>query len=355
MPRNFLVTSVDASPLPRTISPLMGRLRIGLIGAGAIAASHLPQLCRRMNDVQVVAAADINPAAATCAEKFSIPRLCADYREFLDDVEAVLICTPTHLHAQMAADTLRAGKATFCEKPLARTLAEADAILAAAQASGAPLQVGFVRRFDEEWLAWRDAVLGNRIGRPVVWRDVAASTGPAARWFFDDASGGGPFLDGCIHSIDFGLFTFGPVEWVFCHGRTMKREASAIDTGTATLRFASGDELMLAWSWGLPLGCRGTRVFEFLGPQGLIGWPGDEGKGSAQRRFVITTGKGAKDEVRFAFDSLKPGYDRQMDEFIDVARGKKPPAAGGEEGRAALRVALAILESARNGKVVRMD
>jgi predicted dehydrogenase len=332
----------------------MGKLRLGLIGAGAIAGSHLPQLCRRMDDVAVVAAADVNPAAEAFAAKFSIPRLCTDYRDILDEVDALLICTPTHLHAPIAVDALRHGKAVFCEKPLARTLAEAGMILESAAQSGAPLQVGFVRRFDAEWLAWREAVLNNRIGRPVVWRDIAASSGPAGRWFFDDAAGGGPFLDACIHSLDFGLLTFGPVEWVFCHGRTMKPGATAIDTGTATVRFISGDELLLAWSWGLPEGCRGGRVFELLGPAGLITWPGDEPKGSAQRRFVITTGKSAKQEVSVAFDSLTPAYDRQMDEFIDVALRRKAPSAGGAEGLAAMRVALAIIESARNGQVVRM-
>ncbi|HZL38628.1 MAG TPA: Gfo/Idh/MocA family oxidoreductase [Tepidisphaeraceae bacterium] len=336
----------------------MSSLRIGLIGLGGIAAAHLPQLCRRNDAVEVVGAADVSPMAGACAEKFGITRLVPDYRQILDDVDAVLICTPTHLHCEMAVDALNRGKAVFCEKPLARTLAQADAIIAAQQTTGAALQVGFVRRFDEEWLAFRAALLAGRIGGPVVWRDVASSPGPAyAKWFFDDEKGGGPFLDGCIHNLDFGLFTFGPVQWVFCHGRTFRTGtgASAIDTGTATVHFASGDELLLAWSWGLPDGCRGTRVFEFLGPGGTITWPGDEARDAAQRRFVITNGKESKEEVRFAADALNPAYDRQMDEFIDVAAGRKAPTAGGEQGRDALRVALAILESARSAQVVRLS
>ncbi|HET6249016.1 MAG TPA: Gfo/Idh/MocA family oxidoreductase [Tepidisphaeraceae bacterium] len=329
----------------------MDRLRIGIIGAGAIAASHLPQLLRRPQDVQIIAAADVNPVTP-CVEKFSIPRLVADYREMLDDVDAVLICTPTHLHADMAIAAMRAGKAVFCEKPLARTLAQADAILAAQRETGRALQVGFVRRFDAEWLAWRSAVMDKAIGSPVVWRDIAASSGPAGRWFFEDAQGGGPFLDGCIHSLDFGLYTFGPIASIFCHGHTMKAGASAIDTGSATVRFASGDELLLAWSWGLPAGCRGTRVFEILGPGGLISWPNDEPKDAKERRFTITTGPDHQRHATFPYDALTPAYDRQMDEFIDVARGQKTPRAGGVEGREALRAALAILESACSGEVV---
>lgn len=333
----------------------MAKLRIGLIGAGGIAAAHLPQLMRRADDVAIVAAADVNPNPA-CAAKFSLPRITQDYREFIDDVDAVLICTPTHLHAEMAIDCLRRGKAVFCEKPIARTLEQADAILSAKQESGTPLQIGFVRRFDEEWLAFREALLAGRIGRPVVWRDIAASRGPAyAGWFNVEEIGGGPFLDGCIHNLDFGLDLFGPIEWVFCHGRTMRPGNTAIDTGSATVRFASGDELLLAWSWGLPEGCRGSRVFEFLGPGGTLTWPGDEPADATRRRFVVTTGKDAKQEIPFAKDALALAYDRQMDAFIEVAQGKQLPRVGGVEGRAALRASLAILESARGGKVVHLS
>lgn len=333
----------------------MAKLRIGLIGAGAIAPSHLPQLKRRSEDVAVVAAADVSPAARELAERFSIPRLVTNYHELLAEVDAVLICAPTPFHAPMAVDALSAGKAVFCEKPLARTLEQADAILAAQAKSGAALQVGFVRRFDEEWLAWRSAVLDGRIGRPVVWRDITASSGPGAAWFFDDNAGGGPILDAAIHSIDFALAAFGPAQWVFCHGRTMRTGATAIDTATATLRFASGDELMLAWSWGLPTGVRGARVFEFLGPRGLITWPGDEAKDSATRSLHIVTSKEDRQPISFPRDSLTPAYDRQMDEFVDVALGRKAPTAGVKEGREALRVALAVLESARGGQVVRLE
>ena len=330
----------------------MSKLRIGVIGAGAIAGSHLPQLCRRRDEVELVAIADISPARAELAAKYSIPKVVSDYQAILDDVDAVLICTPTHLHAPMAVEALRRGKAVFCEKPLARTIEQADAILAAQRQSGAPLQVGFVRRFDSEWLAWRQAVLADRIGRPVVWRDTAAGTGPAGKWFFDDAQGGGPFLDACIHSLDFGLCTFGPIASVYCNGRTMRGDSTAIDTGSAIVKFAGGDELLLAWSWGLPAGCRGTRVFEFLGPRGLISWPGDDPKDALSDDSSSPRAKSRDEEIRFPADALTSAYDRQMDQFIDVALGRKTPNVGGKEGRAALVAALAILESARSGQVV---
>jgi predicted dehydrogenase len=337
----------------------MQKLKVGIIGAGGITEAHLPRLRGRSDDVQLVAITDINTAAAQeRADKYGIERVVGSYQELLPLVDAVLICVPTHLHAPIAIAALEAGKAVFCEKPLCRTQEDAAAMQQAVQNSDGVLQVGFVRRFDDEWLTWRDAIRNEKIGRPVVWRDVSAIAGPASPWYYRDEQGGGPFLDGCIHNFDFALYTFGAPQWVFCHGRTFKahREGyTAIDTGTATVRFASGDELLLAWSWGLPDGCSGARVFEMLGPQGTLTWPGNnrqEKDGVVQRHFIANTGEN-REEIAFPDNALGSAFERQMDEFIAVAQRKQAPRAGVDEGQAALQLALAVLESARSGEIVR--
>ena len=324
-----------------------------MVGGGAIAGYHLPRLKERAEagDIELAALADVNPAARATAEKFGVNRFVPDHRDLLPHVDALLVCIPTHLHAGVAVDALGAGKHVFLEKPVARTLEQARLISeAAAAAAGVAVQVGFVRRFDEEWLAWREAVRSGAIGRPVVWRDAYAGHGPAGAWFNRDDQGGGPFLDGTVHNYDFALHTFGPVEWVYAHLRTMRAGSTAFDTGTATLRFASGDEMVLLWSWGVPSGVTGTRVFEFLGPAGAVTWPRDEPPEATQRRFTINRGGEDKKSVMVPKDALTPAFARQMDEFIDVAKGRRAPAAGLPEGIEALRVALAVLESGRTGE-----
>ena len=344
----------------------MNKLKVGVVGAGGIASAHLPHLAAR-EDVELTAIADVNEAVVNAlGDKWGIARRTADYRAWLGDVDAVLVCVPTWLHAEVAIDALRAGKATFCEKPMARSLAEAEAMLAASRESAAPLQVGFVRRFDAEWLAWQSSVLTGKIGHPVVWRDVSAGAGPYwAPWFTQDEKGGGPFLDGCVHNYDFALCTFGPVEWVFAHGRTLRHGSTAIDTGTTTIRFQSGDELLLAWSWGLPKGCNGARVFEMFGPGGTLTFPDGAPDENGHRHFVVThgepvnadgtTAEAVPDEtVTFAANALGEAFKAQMDEFVAVAKREASPRAGGREGLEALRLALAVLESARTGAVVRL-
>jgi len=328
----------------------MQKLKVGFVGAGGIMGVHAPIL-HRHPDVELVGVADVHePAAQSFAQKYELPFQTSDFRELLPRVDAVVIGIPTHLHAATAVEFLQAGKAVFCEKPLARTLQQADSMLEAARGSGAPLQVGFVRRFDDEWLAWGAAVQQERVGRPVIWRDVQAHAGPTSPWYYQDQQGGGPFLDGCIHNLDFALKIFGPAQWAFCHARSFKG-SSAFDSGSATIRFVSGDELLLAWSWGLPTSTSGGSVFEVLGPRGTISFPRDS---KSEPSFALNLGA-SSERVPFPANALGSAFEKQMDQFVRVARREAQPTAGGAEGRAALLLALAVLESGRTQQVVGVE
>lgn len=333
----------------------MEKLKVGIIGAGGISHEHLPHLKNRNDAVELAAIADVNgELAAKAAEQYGIAQTFTDWRELLPIVDAVLVCVPTFLHAEIVSECLRAGKAVFCEKPLTRTLEQAETIRSAVEESGSPFQVGFVRRFEDGWMAWRKAILDEKIGRPIVWRDVASYSGPAPAWFNQDELGGGPFLDGCIHNIDFALYTFGPAKWAFCNGRTLRDTNTAIDTGSATVRFQSGDEMLLAWSWGLPVGTSGGRIFEFLGPKGTI--VQSEVQTETELNFLVSRSADEADQELLPYPpnsiAIPTAFARQMDEFIEVARGNAKPRAGFEEGLASLRLALAILESARTEQLV---
>src|SRR4051812_38267787 len=118
----------------------MSRVRIGFIGAGGIAQAHLPTLRARGDAVELVGVADVNPAAAEAtAKKFQITRFVTDYHELFPHCDAVVVCVPTHLHWRIACDALHAGKHVFCEKPMARTLEQAQAMYDAHANSGKQL------------------------------------------------------------------------------------------------------------------------------------------------------------------------------------------------------------------------
>src|SRR5213593_4035898 len=158
----------------------MAKLRFGMIGAGSISRSHLPALAAR-EDVELTCLADANEAAAReQAERYGIAAVVTDYHEMVrrEDVDAVVIGIPTPFHADAAVQALRSGKHVLCEKPMARTLAECDAIAEAARSAGRVFQIGFVRRFDREWGTVRELVQAGAIGRPAQWRRVAVGAPP---------------------------------------------------------------------------------------------------------------------------------------------------------------------------------
>jgi len=332
----------------------LSKPRIGIIGGGGIATAHLPQLKQRTNDIELFGMADVNPAVKTIADQYGIPNYMSDWRDLLPKVDAVLICVPTHLHSDIAVEALRLNKHVFLEKPLARTMEQTKAVLAAAKQSKGQLQIGFVRRFDDEWLALRSAIQAGKIGRPISWRHITAGRGPANKWFCTDEQGGGPFIDGTIHNYDFALYTFGPAEWVFANLRTMCPTQTALDTGTVTIRFVSGDELCLAWSWGLPGGCPAGGAFDFIGPEGTIIINQDIPRDAETGEIWISRENG-KEVVKVPRKALAIGYNKQMDEFVDITLGRAKPRAGADVGYESMRLSLAVLQSGRTGEKVKLS
>lgn len=144
-------------------------LAVGLIGAGRMGSFHAETLAHRLPGVRLAAVADPAPGAA---ERLAAPLGCAmaytDIGDLLADpkVDAVVIATPARTHADLVEAAARAGKAVYCEKPMAVALAEADRAIAAARAAGVALQVGFNRRYDPGFRAAHDKVAAGAVGTP---------------------------------------------------------------------------------------------------------------------------------------------------------------------------------------------
>jgi myo-inositol 2-dehydrogenase/D-chiro-inositol 1-dehydrogenase len=134
----------------------------GLIGAGRMGAFHAETLARRLPGTRLAAIADPAPGAARqLADRLGGgPRALTDPGQLLADpaIDAVVIVTPARTHAGLVEAAARAGKAVYCEKPMALTLADADRAIEAAREAGVPLQVGFNRRYDAGFRAARDTI-----------------------------------------------------------------------------------------------------------------------------------------------------------------------------------------------------
>jgi myo-inositol 2-dehydrogenase/D-chiro-inositol 1-dehydrogenase len=204
---------------------------------------HARNLAAGVPGARLVAVADTSrEAAEACASECAIDNAFTNEHGLLAlaEVDAVVICTPPETHAAIIEAAAGAGKHVFCEKPLERTLAEADRAIAAAAKAGVRLFVAFNRRFDPHFLRLREAVQGGRIGRPLtvrfVARDPAFSLGETQR------PAGDLFLSTTIHELDFAGHLLGaPVASVYAVGGVMAgRVIDDPDTAVTTLRFEGG-------------------------------------------------------------------------------------------------------------------
>jgi predicted dehydrogenase len=194
------------------------KIRIAVVGCGAIVEQqHLPSLVRR-DDCQVTTLVERNLAQAErLAEKFEIPQVFPDYHDLLDsDVDAVVIGLPNHLHAPVSIELLKAGLHLLVEKPMALSVAECDAMLAAAEAGQAILAVGLMRRFSHAGRFAKWAIESDLLGQ-IVSFDI--QNGFVYQWpittdylLHKDMAGGGVLIDLGVHTLDQLLWWLGDVE-----------------------------------------------------------------------------------------------------------------------------------------------
>jgi len=333
----------------------MRPLGIGMIGAGAISNAHLPAVASS-DKTRLICVADINEdLAAQKADQYGASRHVTDYSDLLaiEEVEAVIIGIPAGLHAQVAVDACEAGKHVMVEKPMARTLQECDAMIAAADRAGKVLQVAMVRRFDADWGKMRELALAGKVGRPCVWRRLAQGSPPQppyGAWYSDCRYSDGPLAESGAHDFDFVRYTFGDVKAVTASTRHVGHIGDVQDMNIVIVDFDSGDQMLCMWCWSLPPGCSaGVAGLDVMGPDGVILAPSRLEDGASA--CVVNGPGGAQETV--PFDSPRDGaywFPGQLDNFVESIRGQQTPRATGLDGRKAQEIVLAAFESSKTGR-----
>jgi myo-inositol 2-dehydrogenase/D-chiro-inositol 1-dehydrogenase len=327
-------------------------LRVGLVGAGFIGETHLAAWKSEGIDVVVF---DVDPArSSSLAETFGAT-VAPTIEALLAATDAVDICTPTHLHASVAIAAASARRHVICEKPLARTLADGEAMLAAARHAGVRLLVGQVVRFFPEYAAARQAVMAGAIGDPAVLRLTRASSRPrqpADHWFFDHARSGGIILDLMIHDLDYARWVAGEVVSVTCRSAAFERPDAGVDHAVAILRHASGaiSHVSASWAYAPPTF---RTAFEIAGSRGLIEQDSD---GTAPVERSLQDGGASGRTTSLAEGALSGDPFRlELAEFARAIEANVEPRTDGGDALKTLRLALAADESARSfGQTIRL-
>jgi len=331
----------------------------GIIGCGGMGKYHT-SLLKGIEGARVAACSDPNREAADeLAKAHEVPQVFDDYRRVLDlkEVDGVFVCTPTFTHRDIVVAAAAAGKQIFCEKPIALTVEDARAMLAACDRARVQLMIGFVRRFDNHWGTMRELVQAGAIGRPVVWRQCNAGSCPRSPWYLYKDQGAGPLLDGAVHTYDFARHTYGDAKAVWADMTRLRRDRTAWDTGTAAIRFQSGDDLVLSWSWGLPSGVGGGSILDVLGPDGAIAFSAPPDKlpaGCSPDEYGALTVQregGATEVVPFRKNNM---FADMLRAYVDALTRGLPVPIPGQMGLKATEIACAVFASTEQMRCVQI-
>ncbi|OZM79281.1 Gfo/Idh/MocA family oxidoreductase [Pseudonocardia sp. MH-G8] len=330
----------------------MDEIGVALVGAGRMGAFHGRSLARRIPGARLVAVADPAPGIA---ERLGADRAYTDPAEAFADpaVDAVVIAAPARFHADLVVAAARAGKAVFCEKPMALSLPDADRAIDAARAAGVLLQVGFNRRFAPDWQAARALLDDGRLGTPRVLRSVTRDPGGF------DPSRVPPdtiFNETLIHDFDALRFLNPGAEAVEVYTTADAlvepewRERGLLDTAVVVVRFDNG-------ATGVAEACfEAAYGYDVRGE--VFGSGGMATMGDGRRSGTVFSGAEGRivETARSDQELLAGAYVAELAAFVDAVRDGTPAApVGGEDARAALAIALAAAQSVRAGRPVRIE
>jgi len=326
-------------------------IRVALLGSGAMGRTHA-QAYATLPDVHVVAVVDHDGASASVVAASLGARAYTTLADALDAERPGVIdcCWPTSLHRTVVEEAASHGSHVICEKPLALTLDDGHAMIAACRAAGTRLLVAQVVRFFPAYHALTDHIREGRIGRPVLCTLLRQGFYPTGRdgWYRDEARSGGVFLDLMIHDFDWALRQFGSAERVYARlVATNSADARPYAQGMATVRHRSGVISGVTGTWGYPGPF--TTAVEIAGTGGLLRYHTDE---SRPLRLLVPTEAAASDSA-VPLPDLAGGddpYRIELAHFVDVLHGRAEPLVRPEEALDALRLALAARASAATNK-----
>ncbi len=329
------------------------RIRIGVCGVGRIGRLHAQNVARSVERAELVAVADPIRSLALAVGKSLRVHTYANPSEMMqkEKLDAVIIATPTQLHAahvELAAD---AHVAVLLEKPIALTLRESDRIGSVVRKSGIKFQLGFNRRWDPSYSKAKRMVVDDEIGKPLVVKTCARDPQPPPDEYI--RTSGGIFVDECIHDIDVALWMMNcPVKQVWATGTTVVYPQFAkyndYDNAVAVLEFSNRGLGIIegsrtsAYGYDLRTEIMGTR-----GQVRIDNWKEDSAR--------LWTAKGTlDDQYPWFMNRFAEAYRREIIGFCDyVSKSNKSPVSVAE-GREALRVAIAARESARTKRTIRL-
>lgn len=337
------------------------RVRICMIGAGRVGKLHSGTLKRYVPDGDVVALVD--PVAAMLnqtGDEFEIDGRFPTLAEALDkiDFDAVIITTPTFTHRELTLLAAEHGKHVFLEKPMAMNLQECDDIIAATEERGLLLQLGFMRRFDPEFVAAAKRIFGGEIGEPMLIKSLTHGPGLPPAWANDIRTSNGMIAEVNSHDLDCVRWLMGSnpqrIYLETANFKGVERGAHAehfYDNMFATIKFESGALGNISGVCPCDYGYD-ARV-EIVGKNGIMQIGSMQGMDVVvciNRDQGLITPIYRRWPERFAW-----AYIHEIQHFVTCVQTGNKPKVGGEDGRWAVASVLAGTKSMLEGRPVMLE
>ncbi len=344
-----------------TKPPVSGRkIRFGVVGCGRISANHFDALCRHSADAEVAAVCDIVPATLKAAQERTGAAGYSSLQALLAHAEcdAVVLATPSGIHASQTIEAATAGCHVVTEKPMATRWSDGRRMVHACDEAGVHLFVVKQNRRNSTLQLLKRTVESGQFGRiymvnvnvfwtrPQSYYDSAPWRGT---WEFD----GGAFMNQASHYVDLLDWLIGPVESVQAYTATLARHIEVEDTGVASLRWRTG-------ALGSVNVTMLTYPKNFEGSVTILGETGTARVGGVAvnqiERWDFASQEATEADINAAsYDTTSVygfGHAAYYQNVIQTLRGEATPDTDGREGLRSLELLIAIYESARDGKRV---
>jgi len=332
-------------------------LKLGIIGAGRIGQVHATSITKNVKNATVHMIADpfMNEDKIKWINELGIENITTDYKEILEnkDIDAVLICSSTDTHSSISIEAARANKHIFCEKPIDHDLGKIQMVLEEVEKAGIKYQVGFNRRFDNNFKAIKDAVTEGKIGTPHIIK--VTSRDPEAPGIDYVKVSGGMFLDMTIHDFDMVRYlSESEVEEVYALGGVLVNpeigEAGDIDTAIITLKLKNGALGVIDNSREAAYGY--DQRAEVFGSLGSVAISNDSGS-----KAVISTKDGVVSEkpLYFFLERYMQSFGEEVNQFVEAIVNDKDVPVNANDGLQPVLIGLAAKKSLEEKRPVKIS
>ncbi len=336
-------------------------IRFGIIGCGMISGWHADSI-RSIPDCVLVGATDRSPeACAAFAAKYGVTAFeSVEALLGCPDIDVVCVCTPSGLHAPLCIQAAEAGKNIVTEKPMALTVADCDAVIAAVERNHVKMAVISQLRFSHAIRSAAEAVHSGTLGQMLCGDiymkysrtpDYYAKSPWRGTWKMD---GGGALMNQGVHGVDILCHIMGPVEWVCGNCKTMVHAIETEDTASALVQFASGAMGVIEGTTSVVPGSgrrielNGTRGTIVLLEDAVVEWSVEGTHVPVDILITASKTESARDPAKIGLE----GHVAQLSDMADAVRNDRSPMIDQYEGRKPVEVICAIYESSRRGERV---